>query len=93
MAVVTYDELIELARAHRGAVLHTTKRGKPFSVAVDRDRLVFTPESTGKPRPESRKGAQAFLDRYNATGSMRPGDYTNDNHNPAYFCALVQLRR
>ena len=88
---MTYDELLALARRHEGATLETVT-GKPFTVGVYRDCPFFTPQSSGYGQSDGRKAAERFLERYNATLSLRPGDYADVTRNTSYFIGLL-LRR
>ncbi len=85
---MTYDELLALARRFEGRTL-TTVTGKPFSVGIYRDTPFFTPASTGRGQADGRKAAERFLDRYNATGSLRPVDYADVTRNASYFIGML----
>lgn len=89
MADVTYDELLDLARRLEGKKLETVT-GKKFTVGVYLDCPYFTPASTGRGQSDGRKAAERFLDRYNQTGSLRPGDYADVTRNASYFVGLLQ---
>ena len=89
---MTYDEFLDLARRHEGAVLETPT-GRKFTVGIYLDCPFFTPHSTGLGRSDGRKAAERFLERYNETGSLRPGDYAGVTRNASYFVALLALRR
>lgn len=86
---MTYDELLALARRMEGRTLET-KTGRRFTVGVYRDCPFFTPGSSGLGRSDGRKAAERFLERFNATGSVRSGDYAGITRNASYFLALVQ---
>jgi hypothetical protein len=88
---LTYEELLDLARRHEGASLETIT-GKRFKVGIYRDCPFFTPASSGYGQSDGRKAAERFLARYNATGSLRPGDYADVTRNASYFIGLL-LRR
>ena len=85
---MTYEELLALARQHEGAMLETVT-GKRFSVGIYLDCPFFTPESSGNGQSDGRKAAERFLARYNATGSLRPGDYADVTRNASYFIGLL----
>jgi hypothetical protein len=53
------------------------------------DSLVFTPSSSGVGQSDGRKAAERFLERYNATGSLRPGDYSDITRNASYLVGLL----
>jgi hypothetical protein len=88
---MTYDELVNLARRLEGRTLETPS-GKRFSVDIYLDGPFFTPESTGRGRSDGRKAAERFLERYNATGSLRPGDYADVTRNASYFIGMLLVR-
>jgi len=85
---MTYQELLDLARRNEGRDLMTVT-GRPFRVGIYRDCPFFTPASSGRGQSDGRKAAEAFLDRYNETGSLRPGDYSDVTRNASYFIGLL----
>jgi hypothetical protein len=85
---MTYDELLALAGQCEGRTL-TTVTGKPFSVGIYLDTPFFTPASSGRGQSDGRKAAERFLDRYNATGSMRPADYADVTRNASYLIGML----
>ena len=85
---MTYDELLALARRFADTPL-TTVTGREFTVGIYLDSLVFTPMSSGLGQSDGRKAAERFLDRYNATGSLRPGDYSAVSRNASYLIGLL----
>ncbi len=89
MPPLTYDRLLELARAAEGKTLETVT-GKKFTVGIYRDGLFFTPASSGYGQADGRKAAERFVERYNETGSMRPGDYGNLTRNASYLIGLLR---
>jgi hypothetical protein len=88
---MTYQELLELARRHEEQDL-VTVTGKRFRVGIYRDCPFFTPASSGRGQSDGRKAAEAFLARYNGTGSLRPGDYADVTRNASYFVGLLLER-
>jgi hypothetical protein len=85
---VTYDELMALARDQADQPL-TTVTGLAFTVGTYRDSLVFTPASSGIGQSDGRKAAERFLARFNRTGSLRPGDYSDVTRNASYLIGLL----
>jgi len=85
---VTYEEFLDLARRCEGRTLQTVT-GKRFTVGIYRDCPFFTPESSGYGQSDGRKAAESFLARYNETGSLRPGDYTDVTRNASYFIGML----
>jgi hypothetical protein len=85
---MTYDELLALSRRCERRILRTPT-GKGFTVGIYMDTPFFTPTSTGRGRSDGRKAAERFLDRYNATGSLRPADYGDLTRNASYFIGML----
>ena len=85
---MTYDELLALARTCEGRTLRTPT-GKGFTVGIYMGTPFFTPTSTGRGRSDGRKAAEQFLDRYNASGSLRPADYGDVTRNASYFIGML----
>jgi hypothetical protein len=86
---LTYDRLLELARAAEGTTLETVT-GKKFTVGIYRDGLFFTPASSGYGQADGRRPAERFVERYNETGSLRPGDYGQLTRNASYLIGLLR---
>lgn len=85
---MTYDDLLELARRYEGQPL-TTVTGTTFFVGVYLDCPFFTPTSSGLGRSEGRKATEAFVARYNESGSLRPGDYARVSRDASYLIGLL----
>jgi hypothetical protein len=85
---MTYDDLLQLARAALGKRLETVT-GRPFTVGIYLDCPFFTPASTGRGRSDGRKAAERFVARYNEIGSLRPADYQDITRNASYLVALL----
>jgi hypothetical protein len=85
---MTYDELLAMARRLEGRRLETVT-GKGFTVGVALGCPFFTPESSGYGQSDGRKAAERFVERYNATGSLRAGDYGDVTRNASYFIGMI----
>jgi hypothetical protein len=85
---LTYDELLELARAAQGRQL-VTVTGRKFTIGIYRDAPFFTPASSGYGQADGRKPVERFIERYNQTGSLRPGDYAGVTRNASYLIGLL----
>ncbi|HJP71348.1 MAG TPA: hypothetical protein VJ975_06475 [Candidatus Limnocylindria bacterium] len=85
---MTYEELLELTRRLEGQRLETVT-GKGFTVGIAVGCPYFTPESSGYGQSDGRKAAERFLERYNATGSLRPGDYADVTRNASYLIGML----
>ena len=86
---MTYDDLLALARRFEGQTLETVT-GRKFRVGVYLDCPFFTPESTGRGQSDGRAAAERFVERYNAIGSLRPGDYARVTRNASYYVGLLR---
>jgi hypothetical protein len=86
---MTFEELVNLARRLEGRSLETVT-GKKFTVGVYLDCPYFTPASSGRGQSDGRKAGERFLDRYNRTGSLRPGDYADVTRNASYYVGMLQ---
>lgn len=86
---MTYEELVAVARDLEGQALETVT-GKRFTVGVYLDCPFFTPESTGLGRSDGRKAAERVVERFNRSGSLRPGDYADITRNASYFVPLLE---
>lgn len=85
---MTYEELLDLARSLEGETLETVT-GRRFTVSIFRDSLVFTPEASGFGQSDGRRAGERFLERYNASGSLRPGDYADATRNASYLVGML----
>ena len=85
---MTYDELLQLAHRFEGRTLETVT-GKRFTVGVALDCPFFTPESSGYGQSDGKKAVERFLERFNETGSLRPGDYAGVTRNASYLIGLL----
>lgn len=91
--VPTFETLLRFASSLGNRVLFTPSRGRPFTVAVRGSMLYFTPDAGAAPQRRADR-ARDVLSRLAETGSMNPGDYTDDNtFNASYVLALVQAWR
>lgn len=84
-----YDDLLALARRLEGRTLETVT-GKKFTVGVYMDCPFFTPASSGNGQSDGRKAAEKFVEQFNRTGSLRPGDYASVTRNASYFIGILQ---
>jgi hypothetical protein len=85
---VTYEELVAIARRFEGQTLETVT-GRRFKVGISPRELFFTPESSGYGQSDGRRAHERFVDRYNETGSLRPGDYAKISRNATYLIGLL----
>ena len=88
---MTYEELLDLARRLEDQPL-TTPTGREFTVGVYLECPFFIPASSGVGRSDGRKAAERFLERYNATGSLRPSDYGDVSRNASYLLGMLAAR-
>jgi hypothetical protein len=86
---LTYERLLELARAAEGVELRTVS-GRAFTVGIARtSEIFFTPASSGWGQTDGRKAHERFVERYNEIGSPRPGDYGDVTRNASYLLCLL----
>jgi hypothetical protein len=85
---MTYDDLVAIARRFEGQTLETVT-GTRFKVGISPRELFFIPESSGYGQTDGRRAHERFVDRYNATGSLRPGDYAKVSRNATYLIGLL----
>ena len=85
---MTYEELLALARRFEGTTLETVT-GRKFTVGLYMECPFFTPAASGYGQSDGRKAAERFLERYNETGSLRPGDYAKVTRNASYYVGLL----
>jgi hypothetical protein len=85
---MTYDELVAIARRFEGQTLETVT-GKRFKVGISPRELFFTPESSGYGQSDGRRAHERFVERYNETGSLRPGDYAKVSRNATYLIGVL----
>ena len=88
MPPLTYERLLDMARAADGRTLETVT-GRKFTVGIYRDAPFFTPASSGYGQADGRRAAERFVERFNATGSLRPGDYSGVTRNASYLIGLL----
>ena len=88
---MTWDELLDLARRCEGQTLETVT-GRAFTVGIYMDCPFFTPASSGNGQSDGRKAGERFLERYNQTGSLRPGDYADVTRNASYYVGMLLSR-
>lgn len=77
-AVLTY------ARAHQGNY-RTLKQGRPFSLRVEDNQIIFRPSSGNRFEPE----IEEYVRRFNQNPSFKPGDYPQKLWSRSYFVTLV----
>ncbi len=88
-AALTHDDLVELVRRFEGREVETVT-GRKFTAGIARTgEIFFTPSSSGYGQSDGRKAAERFVERYNQTRSVRPGDYADVTRNASYFIGLI----
>ena len=85
---LTYDRSLGYARAADRATLRTVT-GRAFAVGVYRHGCCFIPASSGRGQSDGRRAPERSLERYNAIGSPRPGDYGDGTRNAFYLLGLT----
>jgi hypothetical protein len=85
---VTYDDFLAIARRFEGRRLETVS-GKRFKVGIYLDCPFYTPESSGRGQSDGRAAAVRFVEHFDRTGSLRPGDYAGMTRNASYHVGLL----
>jgi hypothetical protein len=88
--MITISEFRRRVAELDGERLVTGRQKRGFTVRVNTTGLEYTPESTGKRRPDSWERIERVLDHYNETHSMTRGDYTDITRNGSYVLAILQ---
>jgi hypothetical protein len=89
MPDLTYQRLLEMARTAKGETLLTVT-GRAFTVGTYGDGIFFTPASSGRGQSDGHKAHTRFVERFNATASDRPGDYSDVTRNSSYLIGLIR---
>lgn len=90
MNVLNRDKIIEFAQQLEGKNLQT-KTGKNFSVEVSDSALIFTPESSNKPRRLSKKNLDTAIQRFSRYSSFSPTLYRPGGLTATYYLPLFKL--
>ena len=53
------------------------------------DTPFFRPESSGLGQTDGRKAIERFVERYNATHSLKPSDYSDVTRSASYLIGLL----
>lgn len=72
-----------------GKLRFKTLSGKEFFAESMVDGIRYIPKSTGKPREHPFKYLNRVVNRFNQTGSFRPGDYVDLTVNASYTLPLI----
>lgn len=86
-------QLKAFARTLEGRTLETHAQRRPFTVQVLPRALVFTPLSTGNPRPVSDEQAAQFLDLFAERGAFEPVTCQREARNASYLLTLIRMYR
>jgi len=87
----SWDAFIEFARGLAGKQLATYARGKPFTIQVVGDTILYTPGATGAARPQPRQRTEMCLELYEKTGSLNTHHYQKITVNASYFLTVLRL--
>ena len=90
-ARIAHGEFVAFVRTQVGQELTTLKQHKPFTVRYTANGLLFTPGSTAKPRQQSFDELDHLLEKFAASGSLRPVDYQTSTRNASYLLTLIAL--
>jgi hypothetical protein len=90
MKPVDVPSLRAFARSLEGKPITTGAQSRIFHVRVAKGGLIYTPQSTGKPRPQQDRDIERVLERFRETGSFRPVYYTDLTVNASYLLAILE---
>ena len=90
MGEITLQGLRAFARSLHGMELQTKARGKRFRFLVEDHGFTYVPMTSQEPRPQNNKNIEAVLDRYNQSGSLRPGDYADISVYASYLLVVIE---
>lgn len=95
MKKIKTDELLMFVRKSGKRRFKTPSRGSEFFAESKEDGIRYIPNSTGKPREHPFKYLNRVVNRFNQTGSFKPGDYVDLTVNASYTLTLISeyLRR
>ncbi len=82
--------LIQFAKTLKGQPLETSAQRKQFSVEVVGNGLIFILAS-GNVRPSNKPYTERVLERFNATQSLKPGDYQDLSVNASNLLRLLEM--
>ncbi|MDB6137899.1 MAG: hypothetical protein JWO94_971, partial [Verrucomicrobiaceae bacterium] len=88
-APISAQALLAFASSRAGDTFHTLTRKVAFSVAVSEGCIVFTPQTTNKSRRQTNDRIEAVCREFNASGSLRPGNYADISFDASYILALI----
>jgi hypothetical protein len=72
-----------------GIIIETQKQRRKFTVQVIAGALIFTPQSTGKPRVLPDRWVEHFLAAFAEVESFKPADYQQIAVNASYLLAII----
>ncbi len=90
---IDFTDLIAFCKKMEGETLNTLYQKKPFVLSkVESEKLTYIPLSKKQiKRTQDRDFIESILDRYELTGSLRPGDYIDLTVNASYILPLINL--
>lgn len=87
---ISISEFQRRVKALDGERLLTHKSKTEFLLHVTSEGLIYTPESSGKPRPDSWRSIGGVIDRFAESRSLRPVDYQDITHHSSYLLAVLR---
>lgn len=81
---LSLDSFVAFAEAHQGSY-RTLSRGRPFTMEMDGENVVFRPRSGRRFNPELEK----YIQRFNQDPSFRPSHYSGHLWCRSYFVTIA----
>lgn len=88
--MITLSEFRHRAESVDGLRLKTTDRERAFLLRVAEWGLEYTPERSGRPRPDQWARIGRVLQRFDETRSLRPKSYQDITHHSSYVLATLR---
>ena len=85
---IKLKDFISFVQTLKGELVYTLKHKRPFIVRVGSGELIYTPQSTNKPRNHRFNRIQLYLEEYAIFGSFESRFY-HGGANESYVLALI----
>lgn len=89
MKKINSDEFLRFLKKSGKQSFRTLQRKKEFLAELTPNGIFYIPKSTGKPRKHPFEYFNLVINRFNKTGSLRPGDYKDLTRNASYTLTLI----
>lgn len=88
--MVSLSEFQRAVGAIDGQCLETSRDKRRFTIRLTNTGLEYTPEASGKPRPDRWEAIERVLHRYNETQSLTPRDFQDITRHSSYLIAILR---